>query len=555
MRHPLVSLVSLVSLALLASACARQGYPTGGPKDVAPPVVQGCKPVNESRQFDSKNFYIQFDEFVVLKNASENVLVSPPLKQQPEYTTKGKGVMVKLYDTLQPNTTYLFQFKEAIADFTEGNVLPSFEYVFSTGSQMDTLMIAGQVTDARNGNAWKEPVTVMAYREATSEVDVLSDTVATHVQPDFVTRCDQKGNFAFHYIPAGRYRLVAIEDRNRNLRADPDEPVAWLPEAMTSTDSIDSARLVAYRLSRPERRQQRINSSEFFEKGRIRIVTECPMLEPAIDGIEAEWRLNSRRDTMTLWCLNPKCDSARFVLSDSDLRDTLSLRFTEKRKGRRRSAAGNEQKPPLMTSLCTGSAAYYDLLRFAFAVPVVRSADSTLAEVMSLKDSTVSRYPVVVDSGGLTAHVEASLHSGEQYRMRLGDSLFFDLYGNASDSLQFLLTPKDYGTLTLHITNRMDAPLVIEVIDSRDSVVQHHALHSPHSTLRFLHLPAGDYRLRAVIDRNGDDRWTPGDYRLQRQPEEFVMFGKTLALREKWEIEEQWIVTTVPPSLSPLKRQ
>ena len=36
--------------------------------------------------------------------------------------------------------------------------------------------------------------------------------------------------------------------------------------------------------------------------------------------------------------------------------------------------------------------------------------------------------------------------------------------------------------------------------------------------------------------------WTPGDYRLQRQPEKIVFFDKTLSLREKWEMEEQWVV-------------
>ena len=64
-------------------------------------MALGTRPANESRGFDGKEFYIQFDEYVVLKNATENVLVSPPMKEKPEFTTKGKGVLVKLKDTLQ----------------------------------------------------------------------------------------------------------------------------------------------------------------------------------------------------------------------------------------------------------------------------------------------------------------------------------------------------------------------------------------------------------------------------------------------------------------------
>ena len=158
-----------------------------------------------------------------------------------------------------------------------------------------------------------------------------------------------------------------------------------------------------------------------------------------------------------------------------------------------------------------------------------------------MKDSTVRYYPITVDSTGLIARIEASLKSGEKYHVHIADSLFTDLYGNFSDSLSFDLTPKDYGILSIDIENLMEFPLVIEVLDKRDTVIQQQGIASS-GKLRFTHLPSGDYRLRAVIDRNGDGRWTPGDYRQQRLPEESVFFEKTLNLREKWEMEETWVV-------------
>ena len=578
-----LSLLFVLSLLSLVSACARQGYPTGGPKDETPPVALGTRPANESRGFDGKEFYIQFDEYVVLKNATENVLVSPPMKEKPEFTTKGKGVLVKLKDTLQANTTYLFQFKEAIADFTEGNLLPSYEYVFSTGEAMDTLMLDGQVVDARNGKAWKESVTVMAYRVESGERRVESgerrtenDTMATTVQPDYVTRCDKEGNFAFHYIPEGRYHLVALEDKNRNLRVDATDPVAWdttlvasHPQArrLAASDSIQDNLLainaikqsnnqaITLRLSVPENRQQRILKSEFAEAGRITIVSQLPMQNPRIEDERAQWqwRLNEKRDTLTAWCFDAKRDSARLVISDTGLQDTLKLRYTASRKGGRRMAGAKEEKAPLMKALCEGNKAYYDDLRLAFANPIVEVADSATAEVMHLKDSTVSRCAVVLDIGGIVARIMATdIKSGEQYRVRLAGGLFTALYGNRNDSLVFTMTPKDYGTLSIDIDNRMGAPLVVEVLDSKDTVVASQAL-ARSGNLRFLHLPSGDYRLRAVVDADSNGRWTPGDYRRQRQPEQSVLFEKTLSLREKWEMEERW--TVEPPKAKSLERK
>ena len=578
-----LSLLFVLSLLSLVSACARQGYPTGGPKDETPPVALGTRPANESRGFDGKEFYIQFDEYVVLKNATENVLVSPPMKEKPEFTTKGKGVLVKLKDTLQANTTYLFQFKEAIADFTEGNLLPSYEYVFSTGEAMDTLMLDGQVVDARNGKAWKESVTVMAYRVESGERRVESgerrtenDTMATTVQPDYVTRCDKEGNFAFHYIPEGHYRLVALEDKNRNLRVDATDPVAWDTTLVAShpqarqhpaSDSIQDNlpavnaikqshnQAITLLLSAPENRQQRILKSEFAEAGRITIVSQLPMQNPRIEDERAQWqwRLNEKRDTLTAWCFDAKRDSARLVISDTGLQDTLKLRYTASRKGGRRMAGAKEEKAPLMKALCEGNKAYYDDLRLAFANPIVEVADSATAEVMHLKDSTVSRCAVVLDKGGIVARIMATdIKSGEQYRVRLAGGLFTDLYGNRNDSLVFTMTPKDYGTLSIDIDNRMGAPLVVEVLDSKDTVVASQAL-ARSGNLRFLHLPSGDYRLRAVVDADSNGRWTPGDYRRQRQPEQSVLFEKTLSLREKWEMEERW--TVEPPKAKALERK
>ena len=508
-----------------------------------PPAALGCKPANESRNFNDNEFYIQFDEYVVLKNASENILVSPPMKQKPEFTTKGKGILVKLNDTLQENTTYLFQFKEAIADFTEGNLLPSYEYVFSTGEAMDTMSLGGQVLNARNGKPWKETVTVMAYKDPESDVVALDDTIATFAQPDFVTRCDKEGNFAFHFIPEGKYRLVALEDKNRNLRVDVADAVAWDTASVASHPVADSTHQLLYLISKPDNRQQRITKSEFAEAGRIVITCQQPLEKPVIEGVEGEWRMNEQHDTLTLWCFDAKRDSAQLVISDpSGIQDTLKLRFTKKAaKGGRRKMGVKEEKMPLMKTLCDGSKAYYDDLRLAFGNPIVKISDSAMAEIMLLKDSSVHHYPIALDSNGLGARIETSLKSGEKYHVHIAENLFTDLYGKSSDSLSFTLTPKDYGILSIDIDNRMGYPLVIEVLDKRDTVMQQQVLNTS-GKVRFTHLPAGDYRLRAVVDRNGDGRWTPGDYRQQRLPEEAVLFEKTLSLREKWEMEEKWAV-------------
>lgn len=206
-----------------------------------------------------------------------------------------------------------------------------------------------------------------------------------------------------------------------------------------------------------------------------------------------------------------------------------------------------------MRALCSGSNAYYDDLRLAFERPIVSQADSLRATVIHTKDSSRTEAALRLDSTGLGARIDATLRSGEPYRIFIPKGMFTDLYGNTTDSLTINLTPKDYATLTLHLTNAYAHPLVVEVLDSRDTVLQRQPIHG-NGTLRFRHLAAGEVRIRAVVDADSNGRWTPGDYRLQRQPEEWVMFGKTLQMREKWESEEKWNVAPKEKKAMPVPR-
>ena len=537
-RKTVVGIV-VALLVMFIAGCAKQGYPSGGPRDETPPKAVGAKPANESRNFSGRQFAIAFDEYVTVKDADNNILISPPMRQKPEFTTKGKRLVVKINDTLQPNTTYLFQFKGAIVDFTEGNVLPSFEYVFSTGDHMDTMMLAGRVLNARDGKPWKETVTVMAYKVDGNE----SDTIATTRQPDFITKSDKEGVFAFHYIPAGNYKLVALEDKNRDLRLGRGEAAAWEPTMVQAADSIDSATVTLLRISAPDRRVQRVAKAEFTAKGRATIVTVLPMQMPSLTGDSVEWRLNARRDTMSVWFRNEACDSAQLVLSDTALQDTIKMRYKAPKTSRRRRGAKQQaQTDPLVKSLCSGTNAFYDDLRLAFTVPVAAMAEGAQAEVMRMKDSSVAMYALTLDSNGIGARIEASLKSGEEYNVRLRDSLFTDIFGHRSDSLVFKLTPQDYGTLVMQLTNSTGSPVVLEVLDDKDTVVVSRCV-TTSGEVRIPHLKAGTYRVRAVLDTDGNGIWTPGDYWTDSQPEYVIYYSKSLQVREKWELEERWTLT------------
>lgn len=137
-------------LILLTIGCAKRGSITGGTKDTIAPVLKSSLPKNFSTNFTGKEIKLVFDEYVKLKNANKQLIISPPMKNQPEILpyNASKIVTIKIKDTLLPNTTYSFNFGQSIEDNNEGNPYSQFKYVFSTGSYIDSLSLNVRVKDA-----------------------------------------------------------------------------------------------------------------------------------------------------------------------------------------------------------------------------------------------------------------------------------------------------------------------------------------------------------------------------------------------------------------------
>ena len=531
-----------IMVVLLVASCAKQGYPSGGPKDVTPPAVVAMNPPDRILNFTQKEFFIEFDEYVTVKDAENNILVSPPMKTKPEYTSKGHGIRVRLRDTLLPSSTYLFQFKSAIVDFTEGNPLPSLEYVFSTGDEIDSLSIMGSVHDAVTDEPRKEVLTVMAYSVTDNTV---SDSLAMSEQPTYITRTNADGSFALNHIKPGHYHIVALEDVDKNMRLAATELMAFvdsLVPARLPTDSVP----VAMRVSSTETQRQRITKSGFVAKGHIQIVTAAPMLAPKVEIDSAMWRLNAKRDTLNIWSYNELCDSARVVLSDtSGLADTLNLRFRE-RQSRRNMSQKQQQNKNFIHASKSGAFPYFDTLRLRFDTPVSRlhNADSAVT-ILNLSDSTKSVLGLTLRPDSLGATIGFVPQQGTSYDITVSPRTVADLYGHWNDTLNFKIQTskaEDYGKIIVKFS--ADAPrfgtdFVVQLLDDKKNVVTEKRV-AASETVTFNHLNPAKYGLRAIVDRNANGKWDAGDYLQRRQPEEVIYFEKQLELRANWDMEERF---------------
>ncbi|GHT21851.1 hypothetical protein AGMMS4957_11240 [Bacteroidia bacterium] len=215
--------VATVYLALIGCgcyACATIAAPDGGDYDYDPPrYVGGNPPLGATHNTKSK-IVLSFDEFIALERPNEKVIITPPQFKMPVIKAYGKTISVELKDTLLPNTTYTFDFTDALGDNNEKNILENFTYAFSTGDVIDSLEISGVVLNAEN----LEPMpNVMVGIHSD-----LSDTAFTHLPFLRTSMTNEAGRFWIRNMAHGTYHVFALDEKDHNFRHDqPIEAIAF----------------------------------------------------------------------------------------------------------------------------------------------------------------------------------------------------------------------------------------------------------------------------------------------------------------------------------------
>ncbi len=196
--------------------CASIMTPEGGPIDTLPPVVMVMTPENFTTNFSEKKIFIEFDEFVQLKDQQKEFFVSPMMTRKPLLSIRGRGVLVTMRDdTLHENTTYALNFGSTIVDNNEGNPLHSFRYVFSTGDKIDSMIISGYTVDAYGADSVSKSF-IYFYPVDSLEIGEGYDSTLFKRQPAVIGRAENNGIFITQNLKPIDYKVYAFEDTNSN---------------------------------------------------------------------------------------------------------------------------------------------------------------------------------------------------------------------------------------------------------------------------------------------------------------------------------------------------
>ncbi len=205
------------------SSCANILPPQGGPRDSLPPRLVMATPRDSSVNVNTKNIQLVFDEYITLQSAFTNLVISPlpDPNNAPQVDAKLRTITIRMKE-YEPNTTYSFNFGNAIMDVNESNIAKNFIYAFSTGSKMDYNTYSGKVIVAETGKppADSSSVTVILHRN-------LDDSAVAKSNPRYYATLNGKGEFIFNNLPDGQFAVYVISNRFTKKYTDSTDMFAF----------------------------------------------------------------------------------------------------------------------------------------------------------------------------------------------------------------------------------------------------------------------------------------------------------------------------------------
>ncbi|EGV42242.1 hypothetical protein BZARG_486 [Bizionia argentinensis JUB59] len=529
MRQALSQLILVVFIILVIASCANRGRPSGGIKDTTPPKITKSEPKNYTTNFSGSEIRIYFDEYIKIKNVTKQLIISPPMEITPEIiplSNASKYIQIKILDTLDPNTTYAFNFGNSIVDNNEENPYPYYKYVFSTGDYIDSLSIKGIMVDA----TLRQPddfISVMLY-EADS---TYNDSVVYNKTPRYITNTlDSTTTFSLENLKAGKYKLVALKDNNQDFKFQPRvDKIAFHEEFINVP--VDSTTFFTLKLFQEDLNPQiirpRLISGEKIAFGfegdsenmRIQNMSALP------NNFESRITKDSKTDSLYYW-YKPRLevDSLLFNATNKNYDENFVVKISEQKRD-----------TMVITAEPIGLLNFNDEFKITNAVPFTKF-DKSKVTVLD-KDSLAVDFKVKLDSLANSYVFQFEKKESESYSIQILPEALTDFFDNKNDTLSYRLSTKtfsDYGNARVILSNAT-YPIIIQITDVKGKVVAEQYSTKP-EPIDFRHLQTGDFYLRVIYDSNENGKYDSGNYLKNQQPERVSYYKDKLEIRSNFEM-------------------
>ena len=580
----LKTVVSLLFLGAFLTRCASIMSPDGGPKDTIPPVITIINPGNFATNFKEKKIYIEFNEFVQIKDQNKELFTSPAMKKMPLLTTRGKGIVITIRDTLKENTTYAIDLGSAIRDNNEGNPINAMRYVFSTGDSVDSLICSGYTADSYKADSVSRTFLWFYILDSLPDTPDYDSTIFNR-KPDVIARAQNNGIFIAQNLKPVKYRIYAFGDKNDNQMYEPGTDLvgildsaynpAELPPFAIWFDSLrhyPSADPQLYFRMFTDKTFKAQRLVEAIRPDRKKITLYFNTALPQIDSLRLDSIPSDKiiydprtkgKDTLNLW-LNVaaeqlpdtikgeityyKHDSIRQLVKTTEpikvawkhveTKEEQKEREKEEKERQKAEEEGREYTPPQKPnpfkykSGASGEINPEKGFDITLDFPLV-AFDSTAVKLYKLEgdekkptETEIEKH-FVRDTLNIGHYfVRAKWDNASKYRFYIPKGSMTDVMGYQNDSISSSFStydPEKFAKIVLTVNGKEGKQYIIQQTDSSSKTQQElTGVTSGKYTINFV--SPGEIRIRIIEDSNGNGQWDAGDVIKRLQPERSEMF-------------------------------
>ncbi|MDG2372001.1 MAG: Ig-like domain-containing protein [Flavobacteriaceae bacterium] len=521
----------------LISSCAKRGTPTGGYKDTIPPVMVNASPKNRTTFFNSEKITITFDEYISLKDITQQLIISPPIESdkfniEPQ-STISKKIKIEFTDSLSLNdqTTYTFNFGSSIEDNNESNTLPFFSYTLSTGPVIDSLFIKGKVSDAFEEDS-ERFVSIYLYPIDSTH----NDSTIYLKKPLYATSTLDSVLYNFQNLREDTYQIIAIKDYGKNYLYDQGvDKIGFInKEVSLPGDTLYNFKLFKEQPKFFWDRPKYVNDHHIVfgyygtpEKNPIELITPVP------EGFETFITKVREKDSLNFWFPEIEADSLQFAIKTKDSIYNVSVKFYS----------------PELDSLVISPKQnriidLNDTLEFNSSLPITELNKEFIT--LKNKDSIILPFQLILDKNRDIIQMHFEHEPNDKYSVSVLPNAFKDPWGGTNDSINLNLITKaydSYGVINLKLNWEIkEQDFILELLDINNNILSRVSEKNKLNTYTFEFLNPTDYKARIILDDNKNKKWDTGNYLKKIQPERVIYFSDTIELRANWEINEVFIL-------------
>ena len=546
----------LMALGLLIYSCARITMPGGGPKDEIPPKLLKTYPEQGHTGFKGKKIRLVFDKQIGVRNIYNKLVVTPKLpklKGQPSYTysVRGNSLKLALKVPLEEDTTYTFNFNDAITDITEGNVAEKPVLTLSTGDHVDAMYVTGQVKDLMTDQLASE-VLVALYRAGNDELNLLNST------PDYFGKTDKNGLFRLDNVRKGRYYLRAGGNQQNQLVVDPGvDAYGFVKDPVDlTTGPVEGVKLAILKADvREFKLQGQQPQGQHFELCFSKPVVDYTLtLNKGTKNFKVLYsHLVDKEQVIrvynTFGLLEEDSLAASLTARDvlgKVIKETISIRFREGRYQKYRDSYRFEP--------ASGAAINADFVgTMTLKKPVKEVVADRLFFVFNGKDNVYIKpedlkYNAQRDVVTISKRLDPKLLKPQKSKEKEGkepaglvlhidEEAFIPIEGESNDAMRYVYTfknPKAYGTIMGTVTTQAPG-FIVQLLDTNYEVVDEIR---NERNYQFKEVAPGNYKLRVLVLKAKDAAWDFGNILERRMPDPVVFYPAEIGVFANWEITD-----------------